>query len=140
MIYCIGICQIISEVIYITQFVKCFLTVSFFMYVFSMSIVFDLQESDVVIVLNKVGNSWISFFRKLFSSSIDCMLSFNIPISLAYLFLFPSSLLDLWLTSAEPKVLAIVFCSCSKSMFDILPSSYRNLLLNCSGFPLLLSF
>ena len=31
--------------------------------VFSVSVVFDLQESDVVTVFNKVANSLISFFR-----------------------------------------------------------------------------
>ena len=40
--------------------------------------VFDLQESDVVIVFNKVVNSWFSFFRKLFSTSSGCTLSFNL--------------------------------------------------------------
>ena len=120
MIYCTGICQIISAAINITQFFKQFLTVRFFMYVFSISVVFDLQESDVVIIFNKVVNSWISFFRKLFSTSSDYTLSFNIPISWGHLFLLPSTLLDLWLISAKPKVLSITFCNFSKRIFDIL--------------------
>ena len=87
--------------------------------VFSVSVVSDSQESGIVISFNEVDNSWISFYRKLFSTSSNCSLSFNIPISWGH-FLFPSSLLDLWLISAKPKVLAIISYNCSKSTFNIL--------------------